>query len=289
VNKKDYERREREEAETKLNDAAESGRRKARIGQLWRELKSGDLVSKSTDESDLKEHPLVVSLVELTDLEKREIDHLEPFRRDWEQIHAHYPEQLENLRSASTWAEVKQLAKTGAIKLPKPKAKKTWEYKRRGYNRDGIGEIERQFGRVSSSVPKVVPAILPLIGPNCLDEMLRGGGVNMRRLQVLFGMHRDRFPKRLPRFVKGRERLYDYRAVVKIMDALLSQKQSKRKRPGRPLRTWLSKPDFRTRVLSGIEARINSGGIPVQKKIRTAFLRVLRRHRPSFRLNKRSP
>ena len=48
-------------------------------------------------------------------------------------------------------------------------------------------------------------------------------------LQNLFGMHRNRFPKNLPAKEDGRETWYDYRAVVKIMRALLLEKPGKAK------------------------------------------------------------
>jgi hypothetical protein len=111
--------------------------------------------------------------------------------------------------------------------------------------------------------------------PTCLDDIFNGGRVNMLRLQELFGMERHQFPKKLPSIRKGRETLYDYRAVVMIMDALLSGKiRRKRKRSGRPTQMpWLNGPSLRTRVLSGIKARLNS--FPVRRRIKAAFLSVV--------------
>ena len=91
---------------------------------------------------------------------------------------------------------------------------------------------------------------------------------------------RNRLPKNLPHRRTGREILYDWRAVVKIMDALLRKEPGEHKMPtrGAPRRFWPSDPDCRARVLSGIEARINS--IPVPGKIRSRFLTVIHRHLP---------
>jgi hypothetical protein len=74
--------------------------------------------------------------------------------------------------------------------------------------------------------------------------------------------------------------MYDYRAVVAIMDTLLSeQRRKKRRRSGRPPRMpWLNRPALRTRVLSGIETRIN--GLSLEEHIRAAFLTVVNRHLP---------
>jgi hypothetical protein len=114
--------------------------------------------------------------------------------------------------------------------------------------------------------------------PTCLDDIFNGGRVNMLRLQELFGMERHQFPKKLPSIRKGRETLYDYRAVATIMDALLSGRvRKKRKRSGRPPRMpWLNDPGLRTRVLNGIQARIN--GLSLKKHIKAAFLAVVSRH-----------
>ena len=82
----------------------------------------------------------------------------------------------------------------------------------------------------------------------------------MRELQDLFWPLRpDRFPKDLPSHRDGREVFYDHPAVPMIMEALLSEKSAKRKRAqGKARRIWLSAPDLRIRVLSGIAAHIKS-------------------------------
>jgi len=80
-----------------------------------------------------------------------------------------------------------------------------------------------------------------------------------------------------------KRRKYRYCVVVKIMNALLTDKpRKKRKRPtrGRPRqRPWLNDAALRIRVLSEIEARMDS--IPVSEQIKSAFLIVIRRHHPN--------
>ena len=99
---------------------------------------------------------------------------------------------------------------------------------------------------------------------------------NMRRLQFLFGIHRDRFRKKVEGRRLGKIIVYDWWEVVEIMNALLSEPRKRAVR-GRPRTLWLSDPDLRNRVLSGIEARINSISAP--KEIATAFLDLVHRHR----------
>jgi hypothetical protein len=116
--------------------------------------------------------------------------------------------------------------------------------------------------------------------PTCLDNIFRAGLVNMLRLEELFGRERHQFPKNLPNISKGRETFYDYRAVVTIMNALLTEKsREKSGKSGRPPRIpWLNDARLRMRVLSGIETRINS--LSVQDHIKAAFLSVVGRHLP---------
>jgi hypothetical protein len=105
LSKKKHEQLEREEAEKESKVRSESEKRQERIKVLWQELQSGHL-PKETDK-ELAETELVHSLVELVHLQRLEIQYLTQFRRHWEEIHAHYPEQLENLSSASLFAELR--------------------------------------------------------------------------------------------------------------------------------------------------------------------------------------
>ncbi len=308
MNKKERERYERERADRESKARAESEDRQEKIKVLWG-LKEQDPKAKSykerLNEQKLKEQKLkkllncikdlakndeladqLAELVELAGLQHREIDYLARFRRDWERILDYYPEQLEDLLTASNFAAVQPLVEKW---VAEEKPKKAWERRRRGYRRGGVGLIEYEFGGDREAYQ-----------PSCLDDILRGGVgedkmlpsllpwvpwiavdtvTNMRRLQDLFGVHRNRFPKKLPRRRMGREIVYDWCAVVKIMNALLSEKPGERKRParGRPRRLWLSDPDLRNRALSGIEARINSISVP--KEIARKFLTLVRRHR----------
>lgn len=164
----------------------------------------------------------------------------------------------------------------------------------------GVGLIEYQFGgageaewqRHSLSGPLGLP-----YEPTCLDKIFAGGRVKMHERegemmsfwepgasdsrawpQNLFGMHRNRFPKNLPAKEDGREIWYDYRAVVEIMRALLLEEARKGKGS---VRLWLrDDPVLRTRVFSGIAARIDS--LSVSGAIARAFLGIRRSLRSRF-------
>ena len=77
----------------------------------------------------------------------------------------------------------------------------------------------------------------------------------MEDLEILFGMERHRFPKNLPSVRDGRKILYGPFALVEIMDALLKETSTQRKRGtrgGSEKKVWLSNPDVKKRVLMGI-------------------------------------
>jgi hypothetical protein len=229
-----------------------------------------------------------------------------PDHRLLEQIRRHYDKSEElNLRWHSLrWDSF--LADILAAYLPRtPKLtpKQAWESKRR---REHFHLIEWEYGGDLTALFRKVYRFDPEIGshedldlrlrewlmcgrqerlkdsamPNCLDDIFNGGRVNMLRLEALFGMERHQFPKNLPNTSKGRETFYDYRAVVTIMDALLSEKlREKRRKSGRPPRIpWLNDSQLRMHVLSGIETRIDS--LSVQEHIKATFLAVVRRHLP---------
>lgn len=296
--KKKLERLEREIADRESKAPAESQARQERIKVLWDAIASGELAQ---DAKDLADYELVLSLTELAQKQKCEIGYLAQFRRELERIRAYDPEKLKHLSSASLFAELQPLIeKLSAEENPK----KAWERTRGRYRRwtdAGVGRIEYEFGGDGEANLRK-SSLFDLSGlpypPTCLDDILRGGVgevkmqpsfwgppivndtvTNMRRLQFLFGIHRDRFPKELRGRRMGKIIVYDWRAVVKIMDALLNERRRPRKRSvrGRPRTLWLSDPDLCNRVLSGIEARINS--ISVRKEIATAFLDLVRRHR----------
>jgi hypothetical protein len=278
VSKKKSERLRREIAERKAKDREESEKRQERIKVLWREITSGEL---ARDAKDLADNELVRSLVELAQLQKLQIGYLAKFRRDWEQILAYYPEQLKNLYSASLMKAVQPLIKKQtAVEDPK----KRGERKRRRYDWGGIGLIEREFGgdgeawwRKSTLSGLLDDAYKPV----CLDEIFRGGRVPMRRLQELIGMDRRRFSEGLLdfSFKKGRERHYDWQALVKIMDDLLGEGPRERKRRvrgGSMRKLWLSDPDVSARVLRGIESRAND--VSPCSEIRDAFKAIRLKH-----------
>jgi hypothetical protein len=178
-----------------------------------------------------------------------------------------------------------------------------------------VGEIEWEFGGVrppgtSDMNDSAMNRLKPPEPPTCFDNIFAGHAVNMKGLIMLFGRDRHLLAKlaRVP-IKKGRETLYDYRAVKDIMDALLSKKRRKRKSSARrrpPRERWLSDPPhapdwrpvnafwrvrhycrsvrgtvrepLRTRVLTGIEARINGLSERVPKHIKSEFLAVIHRH-----------
>ena len=104
----------------------------------------------------------------------------------------------------------------------------------------------------------------------------------MQRLEDLFfAIDRHRLSEALQGVQKRR---YNYRAVAKIMDVLLSERaRKKRKRRGRSLRNpWLddpNDPNRRRRVLNGIKARISR--LSVEEEIRNRFLAVIQCHLPN--------
>jgi hypothetical protein len=294
VSKKDLERWQQLIASQKSHAHAASQTRQERIKVLWG-IKEQDPKAKALKRRRLKELldsvrtltedltetvnsglvDRVSELVELAALQDLEIEYLTEFAHDWERIHAQYPEHLENLRIQSLTAELRPLEEKLLAEWETPK--REYELKRR--RRRG-NLIENEFARAREPWLRrsALPPISASLSPTCLDAIFEGDDVNMIGLQELFGMHRNRFPKKLPKFKRGRETLYDYRAVVKIMAALLGEESPKRKRPtrGRARQRWLGKPDLRRRVLGGIETRINSFGSPEQ--IKAEFLTIIHHH-----------
>lgn len=160
--------------------------------------------------------------------------------------------------------------------IPKPLPKEKYDWKRR--RTQSTGKIEQQFGGEPGLMsPYGIQLVAP---PDCLDDIFARGAVNMRRLQELFGMDRHRLSENqdLPSVKEGRTRLYDYRAVVKIMGSLLSERprEGGKLARGKPREPWLNSPDLRTRVLDGIEKRVNETSAP--KKVAEAFLSLVRKY-----------
>ena len=164
--------------------------------------------------------------------------------------------------------------------LPKSTAKQKYELKRRLSFANRFRSIEYEFGsadeagwRKQEAAFYTLPALdlgtpaghqtlrTPASEPTCLDEIFAGQTVNMKRLEELFGSNRHRLSQVVH---ASRKPPYNYLEVVKIMDALLSEKprkMRKKSRAGRPSRPpWLNDADLRTRVLSGIQARIEEIG-----------------------------
>ena len=314
---KEHERLRKEIADKKEKARSESEDRQQKIKVLWglkkQDLKSKTYKERKENEQELKALKLkgvldsvkkltdsghvidaIGELVELALLEDREIEFLAQFRRDWEQIEARYPELLDNLWFNSFMAEA-VIETQFAKRKPKEARKRTRrsDYKRLG----GIGLIEYQFGGMEEAdwLNKSWPSWPSALGdlpyePRCLDDIFAGGEVHMDDsegemmslpgLQRLFGMHRNRFPKDLPRRETGRETLYDWQAVVKIMKALLSEKTPMREkgvRGGSQRNLW-PVPYLRVRVLQGIKERMNNISVP--KDVKSAFRKVFRPYLP---------
>jgi hypothetical protein len=195
--------------------------------------------------------------------------------------------------------------------LPSPKLtpKQRHERERQGYNWRGVGLIEYEFGgKGEAEWRKSSLSGMPGVPykPTCLDEILRGGfgevkmlpsflggppitidtRTNIRRLQELFGMHRNRFYRYLrdsKNARSGRERLYSYLAILKLMQGLLTEESQEHKGArGAPRRIWLSDPDLRAGVLSGIAVRINSLSVPeeIKPRIKAKFLALVHSYLP---------
>jgi hypothetical protein len=171
-----------------------------------------------------------------------------------------------------------------------------------------VGDIEREFGGVRP--PGTRDMYDRLEESTCLDAILGGHAVHMQRLVQLFGRDRHLLSKMATVPIKkSRQTLYDYRTVTAIMDALLSEKQRKRRsstrrRPRRepwlidppPAPDWrpvnafwdvrhycrslrgIVREPLRSRVLAGIEQRINSLSGAVPEQIKSAFLVVIRHY-----------
>lgn len=146
--------------------------------------------------------------------------------------------------------------------------------------RGGIGLIEWQFGGLQEAwMQSQILLSNPIYSvsvpaPTCLDDVFGGTPVTMIGLQDLFGIERKRLGRLLGKKIcKGP---YDYRAVAKITDGLLKPVKKRKGRGRPPRKPWLDKSDTRIRVLTGIEARINS--LSVSDSIKMEFLAVVHRH-----------
>jgi hypothetical protein len=125
----------------------------------------------------------------------------------------------------------------------------------RPYHPTRMGIIEREFGEPMKLLDPSRSS--PPWGP-CLDNLFRGGVVKMSSdvycLEDLFGMDRHRLPENLPSMRRGRERLYNLKAVIECMDRLLGD--------DRPSYRWLREPTKRNVVLNGVINRAKQAGSP---------------------------
>jgi len=306
MSKKEFERLKREIDEREAKARSESEDRQEKIKVLSKECRGLPNLRDFNELLDeLEKLPnkygslsdRVRLLHQLAELQDREIEYLTQFREDWELIRAYYPEQLENLRAVCAAAQLQPFIE---ILLAGEDPKKSWEYKRLRYKLPGgIGLIEYEFGGAGETEWRKLSSLSDMpYQPRCLDDIFKGGTVKMHDseghmffigtthripkpgLELLFGMHRNRFPKDLPRRETDRETLYDWHAVEKIMKALLSEKQTIREKGSRggSQRTLWPAPNRRVRVLQGIKDRMNNISVP--KHVKPAFLRIIRPYLP---------
>jgi hypothetical protein len=124
--------------------------------------------------------------------------------------------------------------------------------KRRRFSREAIGWIEQHFAINDSRVSLLHHLNQPEPTGPCLDALLNLNAVPMSGavycLESLFGVDRHKLPKSLPHIRSGQRILYDIRALVKCILARLESGE------------WLTDPDHRKLVLSGIIQRAKSFG-----------------------------
>jgi len=223
---------------------------------------------------------LTVLLAAVVVLMKRDCEHLKLVRQ-------YRSDELDKLIKESDEAEVEAIAAGWSTTQASLTARQQSERKRRKWNRDFRRSIEYQFGGGLQADDYCTLAV-PIIGldaykkilqhqQTCLDTIFAGESVNMLRLEELFWMDRRRFAKAVRGLRTGR---FNYLGVVKIMDFLLKEKRrakSKRSKPGRsPRLPWLYDQAVRVRVLTEIEARMNT--LPIETEIASTFLAVIRSH-----------
>jgi hypothetical protein len=202
---------------------------------------------------------LMEELIDLARLQDREIEYLMQSRRDWERIHHYYPQQLQNLSFASRRAEWRpHIEKRFAGQNPK----QTWERNRRRSHGGWLNSIEYQFGGEGEAAWRKSSFSGERYEPTCLRKIIMGVPINMRELQDLFWpLRRDRFPKDVLQshsYREGRKIFYRHPVVPILMKELLSEPRERKRAQGKARQIWLSDPDLRIRVLSGIEAHLKS-------------------------------
>ena len=199
-----------------------------------------------------------------------------------EQLIENRPEQLRNLLRASVSDECERFLRanpgfprrtrtkvtTDEERLCRTKiAKNLYEHLRRSPV-PTPGWIERDFA--DRSAPFLLDPYRPP-PPTRLDAIFHGGAAKMcdetYSLQSLFGLGRKKLSSAGSGIRRGRERFYDYHAVLACMDALLKQ-------PG-PGAHWLPDRERRRTVLTGILFRARQDATP---EICEAFERTLLPH-----------
>ncbi len=95
------------------------------------------------------------------------------------------------------------------------------------------GQIENDFGRARSD-QLLVPLASQLPIRTCLDGIVAGERVGMRRLEDWFGRDRKLFPKNLPKVKAGRSTLYGYEALAQCFSSFLADERVARRWPRDP-------------------------------------------------------
>jgi hypothetical protein len=261
LSKKECQRLERKRAEEETKDRSDSHHRRQRINELWQELQTDLDRAKELAKDDVG-----ATLFQLVALQRDEINYLRPGHMLYEWAKTHARKELDALRA-------KRLRPLLA-RATKFTPKQAYDARMRSRGRyDEVGLIEYEFGGLAEA-----RAGFPY-DPACLDDILCGRGVNMRYLEILFGLERHRFPTELPSVRAGRKILYSAFAVAKIMDALISEEPPERERGARggsEKKLWLSDPDRRKRALLGIASRAYA--LSFNKQILAAFMAVCCRH-----------
>ena len=171
------------------------------------------------------------------------------------------PKQLETLLSEATWEEIRTevlpiiKAQKKLRATPKTEAERARgiriaknRYERNRRSPFGTpGWIERHFADQSYSFWLNPLKPQQPSGP-CLDKIFQGGSVkmcdDMYSLQSLFGLSRKKLSAAGSGVRRGREFFYDYRAVLRCMEALLKQTGKNA--------DWLPDLSRRRTVLTGV-------------------------------------
>lgn len=180
------------------------------------------------------------------------------------------PELLEQAVTASTLDEIERTVQS-LPDLPPPKqrrkkpssdeeraqqitrSKKRYD-RHRPYRSTCVGLIEREFGERRFLLTDPFSTEPP--SGSCLDSLLRGGEVTMRKelycMEALFGFDRHKFPKRIIFTRRDRSVFYNLHSVMQCMVFFLNEERSGKR--------WLPEPVRRQLVITGVIKRADDVG-----------------------------